>query len=162
MIREMQRVDADDVLAVYAYGLSTRNATFETQLPTWKQWDLNHLKYCRLVYEQDGRVVGWVALTAMSNRPCYRGVAEISVYVARGQDGRGIGSKLLAAAIVESERNGVWTLLASVFPENAATVRLHHRHGFTVLGRRKKIAKLDGRWRDTLIMERRSKHVGVD
>lgn len=161
MIRRMQQGDADDVLAIYAYGLSTRNATFETSVPSWREWDANHLADCRLVYLQDDRIVGWVALSPMSSRACYRGVAEISVYVARDFSGRGIGSALLAAAIAESEQKGMWTLFASVFPENVTTIRLHERHGFRRLGTRKKIAKLDGRWRDTLILERRSQTVGV-
>lgn len=162
MIREMQQSDADAVLDIYAYGLSTRNATFETVVPSWEQWDANHLHPSRLVFEDGGRVVGWAALSPMSRRACYRGVAEVSVYVTRGFSGRGIGSKLLAGAIEESERNGIWTLFASVFPENAATIRLHERQGFIKLGTRRKIAQLDGRWRDTLILERRSKIVGVD
>lgn len=162
MIREMQAADADDVLSIYDYGLSTRNATFETTAPTWEQWDENHLGTCRFVCQQDDCVVGWVALSPMSRRACYRGVAETSVYVARAVAGRGIGSKLLARAIEESERSGIWTLFASVFPENIATIRLHQRHGFRKLGTRRNIAKLDGQWRDTVILERRSKVVGVD
>ena len=162
MIREMRQDDANDVLDIYGYGLSTRNATFETSVPSWQEWDAKHLNCCRLVFEEGGRVVGWVALAPMSSRACYQGVAEVSVYVAQAYAGRGIGSKLLASAIEESERNGIWTLYVSVFPENLATIRLHERHGFTTLGTRRKIAKLDGRWRDTLILERRSKVVGVD
>lgn len=162
MIREMQKGDAEVVLDIYAYGIKTRNATFETRLPSWEEWDANHLDICRLVCEQDAHVVGWAALAPMSTRACYRGVAEASVYVAQEFIGRGLGSKLLDKAIEGSEQNGIWTLFASVFPENLATVRLHQRFGFRKLGTRRKIAKLDGRWRDTLILERRSKIVGVE
>ena len=162
MIRQMQDGDAAQVLDIYAYGLATRNATFETKMPTWEEWEEAHHSFCRLVYMQEGKVVGWVALSPMSRRPCYRGVAEISVYVADGFSGLGIGTRLLQRAVGESERNGIWTLFASVFPENEATVRLHLQQGFRKMGIRKRIAQLDGQWRDTLILERRSDKVGVD
>ena len=162
MIREMKDTDAEVVLDIYAYGLSTRNATFETTVPTWKEWDTDHHAFCRLVFEQNGQVVGWAALSPMSRRSCYSGVAEISIYVAEGFFGQKIGTRLLEKAIEESERNGIWTLFASVFPENEATIRLHLGHGFRELGIRRRIAQLDGHWRDTLILERRSKKVGVD
>ena len=158
----MKDTDADVVLAIYAYGLSTRNATFETKVPTWEEWDADHRSFCRLVFEQDGKVVGWAALSPMSQRFCYRGVAEISIYVAEGFFGKKIGTRLLEKAIDESERNGIWTLFASVFPENEATIQLHLGHGFRELGIRRRIAQLDGQWRDTLILERRSEKVGVD
>lgn len=158
----MKSSDAAEVLAIYDHGLSTRNATFETRLPAWQEWDRKHHPFCRLVCEREGDVVGWVALTPASQRPCYRGVAEVSVYVAAGFSGGGIGSQLLTRAIEESEDAGVWTLFASVFPENEATLRLHRGHGFRELGVRKRIARLDGVWRDTVILERRSHRVGVD
>jgi L-amino acid N-acyltransferase YncA len=161
VIREMKNSDATDVLAVYAYGLSTRNATFETGMPSWQQWDQGHHPFCRLVFETNHRVTGWVALSPVSKRVCYDGVAEISVYVAEGLWGRKIGSKLLESAIAESERNGIWTLLASVFPDNEATLRLHLGRGFRKLGVRERIAKQDGVWRDTVVLERRSRKVGV-
>lgn len=162
MIRPMTAADAGRVLEIYGEGLRTRNATFETEVPSWADWDAAHLPFCRLVFEQDGVVAGWIALSPMSRRRCYRGVAEISVYVSDGLSGRGIGGALLSAAIAESEEHGIWTLFASVFPENAATVRLHERRGFRRLGTRKRIAQLDGVWRDTLILERRSDTVGID
>lgn len=162
MIREMREADADAVLGIYAYGLSTRNATFETNVPNWQEWDADHHSFCRFVFERDGKVLGWVALSPMSRRFCYRGVAEISAYVAQGFFRQKIGSKLLEKAIEESERNGIWTLFASVFPENEATIRLHLSHGFRELGIRTRIAQLEGRWRDTLILERRSEKVGID
>lgn len=161
MIRDMQPGDAADVLAIYAYGLSTRNATFETRVPTWREWDRTHHPFSRLVFEQGGRVVGWVALAPMSQRSCYRGVAEVSVYVAEGLSGRKIGSRLLARAIEVAEESGIWTLFASVFPENEATLRLHQAQGFRRLGVRERIAQLDGVWRDTVVLERRSTVVGI-
>ena len=151
----MRDGDAVQVLDIYAYGLGTRNATFETKVPTWEEWNSVHHSFCRFVYVQDSKVVGWVA-------SCYRGVAEISVYVADGFSGRGIGTRLLKRAVEESELNGIWTLFASVFPENQATIRLHLQQGFRKMGIRKRIAQLDGQWRDTLILERRSDKVGVD
>jgi len=162
MIRAMTAADANDVLAIYAYGLSTRNATFETRCPDWAEWDRRHHPFCRLVFEQNGRVAGWAALSPMSQRVCYRGVAEISVYVAGDCSGRKIGSRLLDNAIDVSEDNGIWTLFASVFPENEATLRLHLGRGFRRLGVRERIAQLDGVWRDTVILERRSTKVGAD
>ena len=153
---------AEEALAIYAYGVSTRNATFETRVPTWQEWDRRHHRFCRLVWEQGGRVVGWVALAPTSHRSCYSGVAEISVYVSEGYAGRTIGSRLLRKAIEVSEENGIWTLYASVFPENESTLRLHRGAGFIRLGVRKHIAQLDGEWRDTVILERRSAKVGVD
>jgi phosphinothricin acetyltransferase len=162
MIRDMTAADARDVLAIYAYGLSTRNATFETRTPSWGEWDSGHHAFCRLVCQRDERVVGWVALSPVSQRACYRGVAEISIYVAEGFSGQGIGSRMLRAAIEASEQRGIWTLFASVFPENAATVHLHLRNGFRRLGVRERIAQLDGVWRDTVILERRSARVGID
>lgn len=162
MIRKMNDSDATEVLAIYAYGLSTRKATFETSMPGWQQWDQGHHPFCRLVFETDRRVAGWVALSPVSRRACYHGVAEISVYVAEGFWGRKIGSRLLERAIAESEKNGIWTLFASVFPDNEATLRLHLGQGFRKLGVRQRVAKLDGVWRDTVVLERRSKEVGVD
>ena len=160
--KTIRRKLAEAVLAIYAHGLATRNATFETRAPDWRQWDAKHHPFCRLVFEQDGRVAGWVALAPMSPRDCYRGVAEISVYVAEGFEGRRIGTRLLEKAVEVSEEHGIWTLFASVFPENKATLRLHFGRGFRELGVRERVAQLDGVWRDTVILERRSGRVGVD
>ena len=162
MIRDMAAGDADAVLSIYAFGLSTRNATFETRVPEWAEWDRKHHPFCRLVFDLGGRIAGWAALTPMSPRSCYRGVAEVSVYVAEEFSGRKIGSRLLDNAIEVSEDSGIWTLFASVFPENEATLRLHLGRGFRRLGVRERIAQLDGVWRDTVILERRSTRVGAD
>ena len=161
MLRNMESSDVPAVLEIYAYGLETRMATFETELPTWDQLDQKWHKHSRFVFEQAGEVVGWVALNPVSNREVYRGVAEISIYVAKNFWGQGIGSQLMHRVIQSSEQNGIWTLYSSMFPENTATVRLHHKFGFRKVGIRKKIASLDGVWRDTLIMERRSKTIGI-
>ena len=157
----MKKSDGPSVLEIYAYGLETRMATFETEIPTWAQLDQKWHKHSRFVYEQKGKVAGWVALIPVSNRDVYRGVAEVSIYVARGALGKSIGSQLMPRVIQSSEQNGIWTLYASMFPENIATVRLHQKNGFRKIGIREKIACLDGVWKDTLIMEKRSKTVGI-
>ena len=160
------------VAAIYREGIEDGQATFETEVPPWEAWDGAHLAHSRLVAELAGergvataepsdRVIGWAALSPVSRRAVYEGVAEASVYVARGQRRKGTGRALLAALIAASEENGIWTLQASIFPENAASVRLCERRGFRVIGRRERIARHHGGWRDTLILERRSDKVGV-
>jgi len=161
MIRNPQNFDAKAVLEIYQQGLETGEASFETEVPDWDTWQAKYLPHSRLVWEQDGRVQAWAALAPVSARDCYRGVAEVSIYVASGSLGQGIGSKLMARLIEESERNGIWSLYSSIFPENQATLKLHLRHGFREVGIRERIAQRDGRWRNTLILERRSKKVGV-
>ena len=156
MIRPMAHSDSTMVLEIYDYGLSTRNATFETRLPSWEEWDRNHHRHSRFVYVDQGKILGWAALSPTSKRKVYEGVAEVSVYIAKGASGKGIGTLLLNELIDSSEKNGIWTLHSSLFPENKASVRLHEKCGFRQVGLRKKIAKLDDEWRDTLIMERRS------
>ena len=161
MIRPMDSNDAPAVLEIYKKGLETGNATFETEVPDWEHWDLSHHTFCRVVYEENGKVVGWGALAPVSNRSCYKGVAEISIYVDTDNLGRGIGGKLMEAVVESSEKNGIWTLYASIFPENAASHKMHLRHGFREVGTREKIAQRDGIWRDTLILERRSEKAGI-
>lgn len=162
MIELMRQGDWEGVRAVYVEGLATGQATFETEAPGWERWDAAHLSFARLVARAGERIEGWAALSPVSSRRVYAGVAEVSVYVGREARGRGLGRSLLAALIEESERHGVWTLQASIFPENAASVALHKALGFRVVGRRERVAKLDGRWRDTVLFERRSTVVGVD
>ena len=162
MIELMRQGDWEGVRAVYAEGLATGEATFETEAPGWGRWDAAHLSFARLVARAGERIEGWAALSPVSSRPVYAGVAEVSVYVGREARGRGLGRSLLAALIEESERHGVWTLQASIFPENAASVALHKALGFRVVGTRERVAKLKGRWRDTVLLERRSTVVGVD
>jgi len=162
LIRPAEEKDAERILEIYRQGIETANATFETEVPDWQVWDARHHPFCRLVCEDNGRVVGWAAIAPVSLRDCYRGVAEVSVYIDTALMGKGIGSRLMAAVVTESERNGIWTLYASTFPENRITQRLHLRYGFREIGIRERIAKLHGKWRDTVILERRSKRVGCD
>jgi L-amino acid N-acyltransferase YncA len=146
---------------IYAQGIATGNATFEQTVPEWKEWDAQHLAACRLVACVEGKVLGWAALSRVSTRRVYEGVAEVSIYIEEQAQGRGIGRQLLAALIAESEKNGIWTLQAGILAENAVSIRLHQRAGFRVVGRREKIGCRDGLWRDTVLMERRSSVAGV-
>ena len=150
-----------EVRRIYEQGIATRNATFATEAPDWTEWDGRHLPTCRLVALRDGEIIGWAALSAVSSRHVYRGVQEVSVYIAESARGQGIGSQLLTALVAESERNGIWTLQAGIFAENTASIRLHERAGFRLVGRRERVGCLHGQWRDTILMERRSKSVGV-
>ena len=153
----------EDVRAVYLQGLATGDATFETEAPGWERWDASHLRACRLVVVASGaRVAGWAALSPVSTREVYAGVAEVSVYVGAGFRGLGLGRALLSTLVRESEGQGIWTLQASIFPENVASVALHKACGFREVGRRERVGRLKGRWRDTILLERRSRAVGVD
>ena len=156
VIDQMRASDWEQVRAIYLEGIRTGHATFETEAPSWERWDEAHLASARLVMRDGERVLGWAALSPVSKRQVYRGVAELTVYVAESARGQGIGRTLLEALIIESERNGIWTLQASIFPENTASVELHRRCGFREVGRRERIARLNGVWRDTLLFERRS------
>jgi L-amino acid N-acyltransferase YncA len=148
--------------AIYEEGIATGEATFETDAPSWEQWDAGHLPFCRLAARAGGAFVGWAALSPVSRRACYAGVAEVSVYVGAASRGRGVGRALLLAVIAESERQGLWTLQGATFPENAASLRLQGACGFRVIGRRERVARLRGVWRDTVLTERRSTVVGAD
>ena len=161
MIRYMTSQDAETVLDIYRQGLATGEASFETETPSWQAWQAKYLDFSRLVWEQKGIVLGWAALTPVSARDCYRGVCEISVYVDLDHQFRGIGSKLMIRLIEDSEDNGIWTLMSSIFPENGATRQMHLRQGFREVGIRQRIAQRNGVWRDTLILERRSSSVGL-
>jgi phosphinothricin acetyltransferase len=152
----MRASDWEQVRAIYLEGIRTGHATFETEAPSWEQWNDAHLPVARVVMRDGERVLAWGALSPVSKRQVYRGVAELTVYVAESARGQGIGRTLLEALIIESERNGIWTLQASIFPENTASVELHRRCGFREVGRRERIAMLNGVWRDTLLFERRS------
>ena len=154
--------DWADISALYSEGIQSGQATFEVEMPTWEQWNAAHLQICRLAARSRDTIVGWAALSPVSKRPVYRGVAEVSVYVSAGHSGQGIGTALLDALIVESERQGIWTLQGSTFPENTASIRIQTKCGFRIVGRREKIAMLHGVWHDTILTERRSKVVGVE
>jgi L-amino acid N-acyltransferase YncA len=158
----MTREDSARILEIYEMGLTSRNATFETTVPSWTEWDSKHLKHSRYVYTDQDRILGWIALLPVSTRKVYIGVAEVSVYTDTGFLGIGIGSNLMEKVIRSSEKEGIWTLVSSVFPENKATLKLHYKFGFRLIGTREKIAQLDGKWRDTVLLERRSKIVGIE
>ena len=160
-IEKLEEKDWLQVRAVYQEGLATGNATFETQAPPWEKWDSDHHREGRLVAKSEERVLGWAASSSVSNRRVYSGVAEVSIYVSAQFRGLGIGAALLKALIEASEQNGIWTLQAGIFPENKASIALHQKLGFRVVGRREKIGKLNGIWRDVLLLERRSPVVGV-
>src|SRR5262249_51134391 len=146
--------DWTEVAAIYRDGMRDGMATFETEVPSWERWHASHT--LRLVAEIDERVIGWAALSPVSSRWAYRGVAESSVYVARDAQGKGVGRTLMQELITRSEAAGIWTLQTSIFPENNASLHLHERVGFRVVGVRRSIGKRDGLWRDTVLMERRS------
>ncbi|MGI8567360.1 MAG: GNAT family N-acetyltransferase [Pyrinomonadaceae bacterium] len=162
VIEEMTSVHWASVRSIYLEGITTGNATFETQAPVWESWDAAHLPHSRLVVRAGDTIGGWAALSPVSSRCVYGGLAEVSVYVGGNHRGEGLGRSLLEALIVPSERNGIWTLQAGVFPENEASIALHAACGFREVGRRERIGKLSGRWRDTVLLERRSMIVGVD
>ena len=158
-IRGMTRDDWPDVEAIYAAGIATGDATFEASTPSWEEFDRGRLREHRLVAVGDGEIVGWAALAPTSARECYSGVVEHSVYVAESARGQGVGRALMEAVLAEADGAGLWTIQTSIFPENAASVALHERLGFRVVGRRERIAQLAGVWRDTVLLERRSPSV---
>jgi phosphinothricin acetyltransferase len=162
VIQKLMPSDWESVRSIYVDGIATGNATFETDAPDWKQWNENHLGCARLVARNHGAIVGWAALSPVSSRRVYSGVAEVSVYVAATARGKGIGRLLMAALIAESERNGLWTLQAGIFPENAPSITLHKRCGFREVGRRERLGMLRGVWRDVVLLERRSRTVGYE
>ncbi|MBF4519387.1 N-acetyltransferase [Flavobacterium sp. ANB] len=156
-IRNLLASDWEQVRLIYEKGINTGNATFQTSTPSWEDWDASHLASCRVVTEKDGQLLGWAALTPVSSRCVYAGVAEVSVYVDPEQSGKGIGLILLNELVHLSEADGIWTLQAGIFPENTASLRIHEKAGFRILGIREKIGKQNGIWRDTVLLERRSK-----
>ena len=158
-LRPLEPEDWPAVAEIYWDGMRDGLATFETEVPAWEEWDRGHLPHHRLVAEILGEVVGFAAFAPASSRRCYAGVAENSVYVARSARGLGIGRALLEALIEEAEEAGIWTIQTSIFPENRASLALHERCGFRVVGKRERIARRDGIWRDTLFLERRSEVV---
>ena len=159
-INEMSPADWKSVLRIYLEGIATGEATFETEAPSWEQWDANHLPFARLVAVADGLVSGWAALSPVSRRAVYRGVAETSVYVGEQWRGQRVGLRLLEKLIEASEAHGIWTLQAVIFPENEASIALHKRCGFRTVGVRKRIGAIEGVWRNTVLLERRSETVG--
>lgn len=161
-LEPMTAADWPSVRAIYEEGIATGDATFETAAPEWAAWDAGHLPGGRLVARLDGETAGWAALTPVSGRCVYAGVAEVSVYVAELARGRGVGRALLGALVAESERLGLWTLQAGILRENAASIALHTACGFRVVGVRERLGQREGVWRDVVLMERRSAAVGTD
>lgn len=151
----------DAVRAIYLEGIATRNATFQQTAPDWAEWDKAHLQTCRIVAARGGLTLGWAALSPVSGRCVYAGVAEVSVYVAQDARGARIGSQLLRHLITASEAVGIWTLQAGIFPENSASMRLHTSAGFRIVGTRERLGSMNGRWRDVILLERRSSVVGI-
>lgn len=154
--------DWEAACAIYLEGIATGNATFEQNAPTWVAWDAGHLAEPRLAARGvEGSLLGWAALSPVSGRCVYAGVAEVSVYIAESARGQGVGRALLYRLVAESEAAGLWTLQAGIFPENTASIALHHRCGFRTVGRRQHLGQMNGLWRDVLLLERRSDKVGV-
>ncbi|MES2006239.1 MAG: N-acetyltransferase family protein [Bacteroidota bacterium] len=150
------------VKKIYEEGIATGNATFQTTAPSWEEWDTAHVSAPRLVAIENNTVLGWAAITPVSGRCVYAGVCEISVYVSAATRGKGIGKQLLQSLIEASEKENYWTLQAGIFPENTASIRLHESCGFRIIGKREKIGKMNGVWRDTILLERRSTLTGIE
>ncbi|MFX1533928.1 MAG: GNAT family N-acetyltransferase [Promethearchaeota archaeon] len=161
VVEELKKEDWKSIRSIYQEGIATGNATFETEVPEWKKWDKNHLQVCRFVAKKEGQVIGWAAISPVSDRPIYAGVGEVSIYITAAEQGQGIGHILLRALIEESEKAGIWTLQAGIFPENVASIALHKTCEFREVGYRERIGLLKGVWRDVILMERRSKIVGI-
>ena len=160
-IRPMQPQDWPQVAEIYRQGIETGNATFETKVPEWQSWHESHLNEPRIIAVEGPDVLGWAALSPVSSRCVYGGVAEVSVYVAESARGQKVGLRLLGRLVQDSEIAGIWTLQAGIFPENAASIRLHEKCGFRVVGKRERLGQLGGEWRDVIVLERRSAVCGV-
>jgi len=156
----MEDADWPAVREIHAQGIATGNATFETDVPSWDRWNTSHHAHSRLIARDSEQILGWAALSPVSSRQVYAGVAEVSIYVADGMRGHGIGKALLDSLIASSERNQIWTLQAGIFPENTASVAFHKACGFREVGIRCRIGRIKERWRDVLLLERRSLSIG--
>lgn len=162
IIRQMTASDWEQVSNIYSEGIATGFATFETSAPDYGQWDSSHTEHSRLVAEDNGILLGWAALSPVSNRCVYGGVGEVSIYISSQSRGKGIGQLLMERLIEESEKAGFWTLQSGVFPENTGSIKLHEKMGFRYIGKRERIGKIHGAWKDNLLFERRSSTVGMD
>jgi len=160
--RTLKEKDWKEVSEIYKKGIETGNATFEGNVPTWEEWNKNHLEFCRIVAEINNSIVGWCALSPISSRSVYKGVMEVSIYVLPNYTGKKIGSTLLNNLIIESEANNIWTLQSSIFRENIPSLRIHKKFGFRKVGYRERIGKMKGEWRDTILLERRSTITGLE
>ncbi|MEZ4810204.1 MAG: N-acetyltransferase family protein [Allomuricauda sp.] len=161
-IRHMTPSDWDQVSQIYAEGIASGIATFERNTPSYESWDLAHIAQCRLVAEDGKSILGWVALSPVSSRCVYGGVGEVSVYIGAQSRGKGIGRSLMERLIEESEKAGFWTLQSGIFPENNASIKLHEKVGFRYIGKRERVGKIHGVWKDNLLFEKRSNVVGID
>ena len=158
----MQTSDWEQVSQIYAQGIATGFATFEQDIPGFQSWDQAHIDQCRLVAEEGDEVLGWAALSPVSSRCVYGGVGEVSVYIATDSRGKGVGKLLLQRLIEKSEKAGFWTLQSGIFPENKASIHLHEKVGFRYIGKRERVGKINGSWKDNLLFEKRSNIVGID
>jgi len=161
-IRQFKPDDFLQVQAIYKQGIETQNATFQQHEKTWEEWESSMLPTCRLVAVDQNQIAGWAGLSATSSREVYAGVCEVSIYINSQFQGQGVGSLLMSVLIDESEQQGIWTLQAGIFPENKASIALHKKHGFRIIGHRERVGQMHGIWRDSILMERRSKIVGLD
>jgi phosphinothricin acetyltransferase len=160
-LNKLQPFDWEAVKQIYKEGIATGNATFQQQAPDWEEWNNGHLQHSRITAKEDGDISGWAALTPVSGRCVYAGVAEVSLYVSDKARGKGLAKQLLQKLIEESEANNIWTLQAGIFPENIASIKIHEACGFRMIGTRERIGQMNGKWRDTILMERRSKIIGI-
>lgn len=161
-IKPVTRENYPEVAEIYKQGLATGIATFQDELSTWEEWDKGHLDFCRITAYENGKMLGWAALTPVSGRCVYSGVAEVSIYITQQERGKGTGKFLLNELIAQSEAHGIWTLQSGIFSENRPSIRLHEKCGFRKVGYREKIGKKNGVWKDNVLMERRSKSIGTD
>lgn len=161
-IRPITKDNFSEVVEIYKQGLATNIATFQNDLPQWEDWNKGHLDFCRISIYENNKMLGWTALTPVSSRCVYAGVAEVSVYIAQKERGKGIGKILLNELIKQSEANGIWMLQSGIFSENQSSIKLHEKCGFRMVGYREKIGKKNGIWKDNVLMEHRSKNIGVD
>ncbi|MFC4163560.1 GNAT family N-acetyltransferase [Epilithonimonas zeae] len=156
-IKPITKDNFSEVIEIYKQGLATNIATFQNDSPQWEEWDKVHLDFCRISIFDNNKMLGWTALTSVSSRCVYAGVAEVSIYIAQDERGKGIGKTLLTELIQQSEENGIWTLQSGIFAENESSIKLHEKCGFRLVGYREKIGKKNGIWKDNFLMERRSK-----
>ncbi|MFD2100572.1 GNAT family N-acetyltransferase [Flagellimonas iocasae] len=162
VIRNMQASDWEQVSQIYSEGIATGFATFETNAPSYESWDSAHISSCRIVAEEGNTILGWAALSPVSSRCVYGGVGEVSVYIGASSRGKGVGKLLMDQLITESENAGFWTIQSGIFPENKASIKLHEKVGFRYIGKRERVGKIHGVWKDNLLFERRSNNVGID
>lgn len=161
-IRPITEDNFSEVVEIYKQGLANNIATFQNDLPQWEEWNKGHLNFCRISIYENNKMLGWTALTPVSSRCVYAGVAEVSIYVAQNERGKGFGKILLNNLIKQSEANGIWMLQSGIFSENKSSIKLHEKCGFRMVGYREKIGKKNGIWKDNVLMEHRSKSIGID